>query len=72
LSLAGGDEIPIEERHGDEVRQFRGVYFTVPDAPVFNPAFDVTPNDLITAIITERGIIRPSFTTNLTGVFSNR
>jgi len=69
LSLTGGDEIPIEERHGDEVRQFRGVYFTVPDAPVFNPAFDVTPNNLISAIITEKGIIEPPFIDNLAGAF---
>lgn len=71
LSLTNGEQIPIEERHGDEVRQFRGVYFTVPDAPVFNPAFDVTPHELITAIITEKGIIRPSFRDNLALAFAD-
>jgi len=71
LSLTTGEQIPIEERHGDEVRQFRGVYFTVPDAPVFNPAFDVTPHELITAIITEKGIIRPPFNDNLALAFGD-
>ncbi|MGE5389488.1 MAG: S-methyl-5-thioribose-1-phosphate isomerase [Deltaproteobacteria bacterium] len=69
ISLASGEEIPIEERHGDEIRQFRGVYFTVPEAPVFNPAFDVTPNELITAIITEKSIIRPPFNGNMAEAF---
>lgn len=69
MSLTGGDEIPIEERHEDEVRQFRGVYFTVPEAPVFNPAFDVTPNNLITAIITQNGIVKPPFGSNLAKAF---
>lgn len=68
LTITGGDEIPIEERHGDEIRQFRGVYFTLPEASVFNPAFDVTPHNLITGIITEKGIIKPPFADNLRGI----
>ncbi|HEX3011345.1 MAG TPA: S-methyl-5-thioribose-1-phosphate isomerase [Syntrophomonadaceae bacterium] len=54
-----GQDIPIEERDPDEVRQFMGEKTTVPEVDVFNPAFDVTPNNLITAIITEKGIITP-------------
>ncbi len=69
LSLASGEEIPIEERHGDEIRQFRGVYFTVPEAAVFNPAFDVTPHELITAIVTEKGIIQPPFADSMAAAF---
>ena len=56
LSLADGSLIPIEERSPDEVRQIQGVVVT--DAPVHNPAFDVTPAALVTAIITERGVVR--------------
>ena len=57
LSLADGTEIPIEERDGDEVRGFRGASVAPPGAPAFNPAFDVTPADLIRGIITERGVL---------------
>jgi methylthioribose-1-phosphate isomerase len=53
--------IPIEERNHDEVRQLRGTCITVPEVKVFNPAFDVTPGELVTAIVTETGIIRPPF-----------
>lgn len=59
LSLASGDQIPIEERSSAEITHGFGRQ-TAPDgAEVYNPAFDVTPADLITAIITERGIIQP-------------
>lgn len=59
FSLATGDAIPIEERSRGEIAEPFGRQ-TVPDAvPVFNPAFDVTPAELIAAIITERGLIRP-------------
>lgn len=65
LSLATGDEIPIEERNEDEIRRGMGRQ-TVPDeAAVYNPAFDVTPFDLITGIITEHGIARAPFTDTL-------
>jgi len=60
-SLASGREIPIEERDAAEVRR-TGVQQTAPDgSPVYNPAFDVTPAALITAIITERGVFRPPY-----------
>lgn len=56
--LATGDAIPIEQRDRSEVAQPHGT-LTVPDsAEVINPAFDVTPAELITAIITERGVVR--------------
>jgi len=58
LSLASGEDIPIEERGRDEIAHGFGKQ-TVPDGvEVFNPAFDVTPAELITAIITERGVIK--------------
>ncbi len=55
-SLATGDLIPIEERSGEELTHIEGVPVGPEGCPVFNPAFDVTPGELITAIITERGI----------------
>lgn len=57
LSIASGDDIPIEERSADEVRLCGGQPVTIPDASVYNPVFDVTPHRLITAIITEKGVI---------------
>lgn len=66
ISLKSGDLIPIEQRRDDEVTD---MWYESPMAPngvgVFNPAFDVTPNELIAAIITERGIITPSYTENI-------
>src|SRR6266702_1914413 len=60
-TLASGAEIPIEERDPAEVRRV-GATVTAPEAsPVFNPAFDVTPSELIAAIITERCAYRASY-----------
>ena len=58
LALQTGDKIPIEERDEDEILQPFGFQSTPAAARGYNPAFDVTPAQLITAIITERGIIR--------------
>ena len=58
LSLKTGDEIPIEERKPEEVTHFRGVQVAPDGTHAVNPAFDVTPAKYITAIITEKGIIR--------------
>jgi len=59
LSIAAGDEIPIEQRDGDEVRRPLGVAAAPAEAGAFNPAFDVTPARLVRGIITERGVIHP-------------
>jgi methylthioribose-1-phosphate isomerase len=64
LSIATGDEIPIEERPAEEVTHIRGVRIA-PDVDVANPAFDVTPARLIAAIITERGIARAPYQDSL-------
>ncbi len=56
-----GAQIPIEERDGDELRTLGGIATTPPGVAVWNPAFDVTPAALITAIITDRGVHRPPF-----------
>ncbi|MBD3333992.1 MAG: S-methyl-5-thioribose-1-phosphate isomerase [Candidatus Eisenbacteria bacterium] len=60
--LPDGEAIPIEERHPDEVRRWGGRQTAPPDVPVFNPAFDVTPAELIRGWITEGGVLKPPFT----------
>lgn len=60
-SIATGAEIPIEERDDDELRVFNGRPIVPDAAGIYNPAFDVTPHDLVTAFITERGVIRPPY-----------
>ena len=67
LSLSDGSLIPIEERDPEEVLGilFHGERVTPQGAKARNPAFDVTPNRLITAIVTENGIVRPPFNVNL-------
>jgi methylthioribose-1-phosphate isomerase len=64
LSIASGEQIPIEERSPEEVTHLRGVRIA-PDVAVANPAFDVTPARFIAAIITERGIARAPFNDSL-------
>src|SRR5690606_23754311 len=59
LSLADGSAIPIEVRDPAEVTHGFGRQTAPEGISVYNPAFDVTPAELITAIITEKGIIRP-------------
>jgi len=57
----GGAYIPIEQRDGDEVRRLGDRQLAPPGVAVHNPAFDVTPAALVTAIITDRGIFRPPY-----------
>ncbi|MBI4288107.1 MAG: S-methyl-5-thioribose-1-phosphate isomerase [Chloroflexi bacterium] len=61
LSLASGDQIPIEERSPEEVTHLRGVPIAPAKVKVANPAFDVTPHHYVTAIITEKGVIREPY-----------
>jgi methylthioribose-1-phosphate isomerase len=56
---AVGAEIAIEERDGDEVRSAGGHPLALPETPARNPAFDLTPAELIHALVTERGVARP-------------
>ena len=56
-SIAGGADIPIEERSGDEVRGYAGLRWTPAEIAVRNPVFDITPAELITGIITEKGVV---------------
>ena len=61
LTLDSGDEIPIEERSGDEVKKFFGVQVSPDAIEAYNPAFDITPASHITVIITENGILYPPY-----------
>jgi methylthioribose-1-phosphate isomerase len=65
LSLASGDEIPIEERASKEVTHVGGVHVAPEGIQVANPAFDVTPNRYVSGIITERGVARAPYTQSL-------
>jgi methylthioribose-1-phosphate isomerase len=60
-SLANGDLIPIEERTGTEITHIEGVQVAPDNCPVFNPGFDVTPGELISYIITEKGVFQPPY-----------
>jgi methylthioribose-1-phosphate isomerase len=68
--LADGDGIEIEERDADEVRAFAGTHTTLPGTAVRNPAFDVTPAALITALVTERGVARPPDATSIAALLA--
>ena len=64
-SIKTGEEIPIEERSRDEVTHINGKIICAQEVNVINPGFDVTPNELITGIITEAGILRPDYRTSI-------
>jgi methylthioribose-1-phosphate isomerase len=60
-TTVSGDHIVIEERNADEVRRVRDVAIAPAGVQVWNPAFDITPSELITGIITDRGVFRPPY-----------
>jgi len=70
MSLASGDQIPIEERSPSEVTHWAGVATAPANVPARHPAFDVTPHRYVTAIITERGIARAPYTQSLNRLFT--
>jgi len=65
IRVKSGKGIPIEERNPDEVRKIGGVYIAPKKVRAYNPAFDVTPAKFITAIITEKGILRKPYTRSI-------
>ena len=65
LKIPDGSHIPIEQRDPSEMTHISGVRVVPDGVPVFNPAFDVTPNSFVTAIITDRGIAVPPYIENL-------
>ena len=72
MSLAGGSEIPIEQRGSEEITCGFGRRTAPEGIKTYSPAFDVTPAELITAIITDRGIIKPVTTENVQSVIGNQ
>ena len=65
LSLPTGEQIPIEQRDGREISEGLGRVTAPPDVELYNPAFDVTPAELVTAIVTEHGVVRPPYAEGL-------
>lgn len=71
LSIEDGKKIPIEERDKEEVRSlFFKKPITLPEVDIYNPAFDLVPNQLISAIVTESGILRPPLARNIARLYS--
>ncbi|MBB3046469.1 methylthioribose-1-phosphate isomerase [Litorivivens lipolytica] len=69
LSTADGTLIPIEQRDSSEVRRFGSHQATLSEIKTLNPAFDVTPAELVSGIITEKGLIKPPFSSGLAALF---
>jgi len=65
MSTSSGRDIPIEERSHEEITMFKGQRVAPLNISVYNPAFDVTPSENITAIVTEKGIVYPPYSENL-------
>jgi methylthioribose-1-phosphate isomerase len=61
VSTPSGKFIPVEERGAEEVTHVRGMRIAAEGVKVYAPAFDVTPNELITAIVTDAGVLKPPF-----------
>jgi methylthioribose-1-phosphate isomerase len=72
LSTSDGTAVPIEERAADEVATVRGTRIAPLGTRVHNPAFDVTPAELVTAIVTEEGVLRPPYPEALRDAVSRR
>jgi methylthioribose-1-phosphate isomerase len=72
VTVATGAEIPIEERSADEVLGYRGTRWAPEGIAVANPVFDVTPAELVTALITEKGIVREPDVAKIAELMKNR
>ena len=69
MNCPTGDEIPIEERDIKEITHVKDIQLAPEGISVSNYAFDVTPNELVTAIITEKGVARAPYTESLRKMF---
>lgn len=69
LNCPTGDQIPIEERDASEVTYFYRQKIAPDGIEVFNPAFDVTPHELVTAIVTEKGVVKEPYLESLKKLF---
>jgi len=72
LSIPTGEQIPIEERDAREITHVRDHQLGPDDVMVHNPAFDVTPHELIAAIITDKGVARPPYVESLRGLVEEK
>jgi len=72
LGTPDGSAVPIEERSGEEVTGFRGMRWAPTGVAVRNPAFDVTPSELVSALISERGVLRAPYETAIKRAFAAR
>ncbi len=70
--ISDGTGIQIEQRDPEEVRSFQGINTAPAGAPVFNPAFDITPAELLSGIICEKGLIKPPFTSGIRKIFGEK
>ena len=71
ISIKSGKDIPIEERSHEEVTHINGDWICAKEVNIINPGFDVTPHELITGIITEKGILKPDYIKSIKDVFNN-
>ena len=69
LNIASGKDIPIEERSVDEVKGFRDTHWAAEGVKIRNPAFDVTPAELVTGLITEKGVVNNPSRERLAALF---
>lgn len=72
INITDGSQIPIEQRNPDEIKNGFGRQTAPDDINFYNPAFDVTPNELITGIITEKGILRPPYNEKISEIFKQK
>ncbi|MGB3622080.1 MAG: S-methyl-5-thioribose-1-phosphate isomerase, partial [Ketobacter sp.] len=72
LSISSGVDIPIEERDGHEVLEVKGVRMAPENAQAYNPVFDVTPAQLIDAIVTEKGVIEKPSADSVASLMADR
>jgi methylthioribose-1-phosphate isomerase len=70
MNIASGKDIPIEERSVDEVKGFRDYHWAAEGVKIRNPAFDVTPAELVTGLITEKGVVSQPNRESIVRLFS--
>lgn len=72
LNISTGKEIIVEERHCSEISHIQGIKVVPDDILIYNPAFDITPNKLITSIITDKGIVNAPYGEEIERLFKTR
>jgi len=72
FAMESGKEIPIEQRSGMEVTEIAGIRIAPPGVEVYSPAFDITPHELVSAIVTDRGVLRAPYRESLASLKQER